>query len=111
MGGDEPGGDGALARFSVANALCAVFPLVFLSGNLGGTDAPCAPVFGPWRQIMATSQRPELGATRGQGFTTFRVWAPFAAAVSVAGSFNGWSPGRHAARRGGERLLIGRRRD
>jgi 1,4-alpha-glucan branching enzyme len=40
---------------------------------------------------MATSQRPGMGATPGEGVTTFRVWAPFAAGVAVAGGFNGWS--------------------
>jgi 1,4-alpha-glucan branching enzyme len=27
--------------------------------------------------------------------TTFRVWAPFATSVSVAGDFNGWSATAH----------------
>lgn len=44
---------------------------------------------------MAPSQRPFMGAipysdANGSG-VTFRVWAPFAAAVAVAGEFNGWS--------------------
>jgi 1,4-alpha-glucan branching enzyme len=33
-----------------------------------------------------------MGATPGEGVTTFRVWAPFATGVAVAGSFNDWSP-------------------
>ena len=45
---------------------------------------------------MPASARPYMGATvysdaAGAG-VTFRVWAPFAAAVAVAGDFNGWSP-------------------
>jgi 1,4-alpha-glucan branching enzyme len=44
---------------------------------------------------MPPSQRPFMGATpysdaNGSG-VTFRVWAPFAGAVAVAGEFNGWS--------------------
>jgi 1,4-alpha-glucan branching enzyme len=40
---------------------------------------------------MAASQRPGMGATPGEGVTTFRVWAPFATGVAVSGSFNSWS--------------------
>ena len=40
---------------------------------------------------MAASQRPGMGAIPFDGGATFRVWAPFAAAISVAGSFNDWS--------------------
>jgi 1,4-alpha-glucan branching enzyme len=44
---------------------------------------------------MPASLRPGMGATAfsdslGRG-VTFRVWAPFAGAVFVAGDFNGWS--------------------
>jgi 1,4-alpha-glucan branching enzyme len=40
---------------------------------------------------MAASVRPGMGALPyGEG-VTFRVWAPFASSVCVAGSFNGWS--------------------
>ena len=44
---------------------------------------------------MAASTRPFMGATpyidvSGSG-STFRVWAPFATTVSVAGDFNGWA--------------------
>ena len=44
---------------------------------------------------MAPSTRPYMGATlfddaAGKG-ATFRVWAPFASAVCVAGDFNAWS--------------------
>ena len=41
---------------------------------------------------MAASSRPGMGALPYAGGVTFRVWAPFASAVSVAGSFNGWNP-------------------
>jgi 1,4-alpha-glucan branching enzyme len=44
---------------------------------------------------MAASQRPSMGATpyrdSAGGGVTFRVWAPFAQTVSVAGDFNKWS--------------------
>src|SRR5258708_25595861 len=52
---------------------------------------------GRWkgRMVMPASQRPFMGATpyqdgAGAG-VTFRVWAPFAQQVSVAGEFNNWS--------------------
>ncbi|QDV06009.1 1,4-alpha-glucan branching enzyme GlgB [Planctomycetes bacterium Poly30] len=37
------------------------------------------------------SARPGVGATPYSGGTTFRVWAPNANSVHVAGTFNGWS--------------------
>jgi len=40
---------------------------------------------------LACSARPGMGAIPFAGGVTFRVWAPFAAAVSVAGTFNGWN--------------------
>ena len=40
---------------------------------------------------MASSSRPGMGAIPYTAGVTFRVWAPFASAVCVAGSFNGWS--------------------
>ncbi|MGB8846606.1 MAG: hypothetical protein WCC73_13055, partial [Terracidiphilus sp.] len=44
---------------------------------------------------MAFSTRPFMGAIPfgdgGGTGTTFRVWAPFASGVNVAGTFNGWS--------------------
>ena len=40
---------------------------------------------------MPTSSRPGMGADIYEGGATFRVWAPFATSVSVAGSFNAWS--------------------
>jgi 1,4-alpha-glucan branching enzyme len=44
---------------------------------------------------MAASVRTGMGAIPYQGGVTFRVWAPFASGVTVAGSFNGWD--LHAA--------------
>src|SRR5205814_3198818 len=41
---------------------------------------------------MTASSRPGMGALPYPGGVTFRVWAPFAAAVTVAGTFNGWNP-------------------
>jgi 1,4-alpha-glucan branching enzyme len=40
---------------------------------------------------MAASPRPGMGAIPFAGGVTFRVWAPFASRVAVAGSFNGWN--------------------
>ena len=40
---------------------------------------------------MPASSRPFMGATPFDTGVTFRVWAPFARTVAVAGSFNGWS--------------------
>ena len=44
-------------------------------------------------QLVAVdpSVRPGMGATVYDGGTTFRVWAPNADTVNVAGSFNGWN--------------------
>src|SRR5438045_1142817 len=43
------------------------------------------------RTSMTASSRPGMGAVPYPGGVTFRVWAPFAAAVTVAGTFNGWN--------------------
>ena len=40
---------------------------------------------------MPISTRPFMGATPYDTGTTFRVWAPFASGVAVAGDFNAWS--------------------
>lgn len=40
---------------------------------------------------MSVSTHPGMGAAPYDGGVAFRVWAPFASTVSVAGSFNGWS--------------------
>ena len=40
---------------------------------------------------MPASSRPFMGATPFDGGVTFRVWAPFARSVAVAGTFNQWS--------------------
>src|SRR5262245_4603410 len=44
---------------------------------------------------MPASQRPFMGATPYDGGVTFRVWAPFAPSVAVAGDWNGWSTAAH----------------
>ena len=36
-----------------------------------------------------------MGATPYVGGVTFRVWAPFARSIAVAGDFNGWSAATH----------------
>jgi 1,4-alpha-glucan branching enzyme len=43
--------------------------------------------------MAISSQRPGMGAVPYDGGATFRVWAPFATDVSVAGSFNRWQAG------------------
>ena len=40
---------------------------------------------------MTASTRPGMGALLFAGGASFRVWAPFATNVCVAGWFNGWS--------------------
>ena len=40
---------------------------------------------------MPASTKPFMGATPFNGGVTFRVWAPFARTVAVAGTFNNWS--------------------
>jgi 1,4-alpha-glucan branching enzyme len=44
---------------------------------------------------MPPSTRPGMGATPYPGGVTFRVWAPHAPDVFVAGDFNGWSETAH----------------
>ncbi len=41
-----------------------------------------------------TEVQPGMGAVPHASGTTFRVWAPFASSVSVAGDFNDWSDTR-----------------
>ncbi|MEA2836973.1 MAG: 1,4-alpha-glucan branching enzyme [Bradyrhizobium sp.] len=40
---------------------------------------------------MVASSKPGMGANPFQGGVGFRVWAPFASSVAVAGTFNHWS--------------------
>ena len=41
---------------------------------------------------MSISIHAGMGAVPYDGGVAFRVWAPFASSVSVAGTFNGWHP-------------------
>jgi len=43
------------------------------------------------RNVISPSQRPFMGATPYDAGVTFRVWAPFAQQIAVAGEFNNWS--------------------
>jgi 1,4-alpha-glucan branching enzyme len=43
--------------------------------------------------LPAPGSRPGMGALPYPGGATFRVWAPFARAVRVAGDFTGWAAG------------------
>ena len=47
------------------------------------------------------SALPGMGARPTPAGTSFRVWAPFASTVAVAGGFNGWDPGKHELAREG----------
>jgi 1,4-alpha-glucan branching enzyme len=40
-----------------------------------------------------------MGAVPYEGGVTFRIWAPFARSVAVAGTFNGWSTAAHQLER------------
>ncbi len=42
-------------------------------------------------KVPTVSERPGMGAIPYDGGTTFRVWAPSATEVHVAGAFNGWN--------------------
>src|SRR5689334_5412273 len=44
---------------------------------------------------VAPSTRPGMGTILFAGGVAFRVWAPFASSVCVAGTFNHWSPSAH----------------
>src|SRR5438309_737252 len=44
------------------------------------------------RQSLTSSTRPGMGAVPYSGGTTFRIWAPGADRVQIAGDFNGWVP-------------------
>ncbi len=49
---------------------------------------------------LTSSSRSGMGATLYDGGVSFRLWAPFARRVWVAGDFNGWNP--HASEMGNE---------
>jgi 1,4-alpha-glucan branching enzyme len=46
------------------------------------------------------SKRLGMGGVPFDGGATFRVWAPFASEVSVAGNFNNWQAGHNLLARG-----------
>jgi len=46
--------------------------------------------------VVSPSARPGMGSILYQGGATFRVWAPFATQIFVAGSFNSWSANANA---------------
>lgn len=49
------------------------------------------PSTGTILSFVRPSTRSGMGSIPQQGVTTFRVWAPFASSVCVAGTFNNWS--------------------
>src|SRR2546425_1151644 len=76
---------------SYANRL--VGPLVLLSvaacsaGHGASDDANARAL----TTALSASQRAGMGATLYSGGVTFRIWAPYASRIWVAGDFNGWS--------------------
>ncbi len=71
-----------LCIFAVALALACAAEGPTAAAEQGGLSA-------------APSRRPGMGAVVYPGGTAFRVWAPFADKVFVAGDFNGWSDGKN----------------
>jgi len=69
-------------------ALLAALPLGCGSEAVGEGDSE---VFDQSASALSASSRPGMGAMPYSGGTTFRVWAPGASRVFVAGDWNGWS--------------------
>jgi 1,4-alpha-glucan branching enzyme len=69
-----------------------------LASSLLGTVLTSSVALSAAAPLFAQSTRPGMGATPYFGTpagTTFRVWAPNATAVRVAGTFNGWNSTSH----------------
>ncbi|MGE3107890.1 MAG: alpha-amylase family glycosyl hydrolase [Phycisphaerales bacterium] len=60
--------------------------------HAGWTSLVASVLIGVPAAAQTPSARPGVGAIPYPGGTTFRVWAPNATSVRVAGTFNGWSP-------------------
>lgn len=56
---------------------------------------PVQPPAAPNATAVKPSNRPGMGSLPFDGGIAFRVWAPFATSVAVAGTFNQWSPTSH----------------
>ena len=56
---------------------------------------------------MSASVHPGMGANPFEGGASFRVWAPFADTVCVAGTFNGWSDSENALKNEGNGIWSG----
>src|SRR5579885_3172479 len=76
----------------------ALFTIMAAFTGSGGCGPPLldggGPATGFFARRASTSKRPGMGAVvyyDSGGGTMFRVWAPNASAVSVAGDWNGWS--------------------
>jgi 1,4-alpha-glucan branching enzyme len=61
-----------------------------MSRTATGATLEAVPIPAP-RAELRPSSRAGMGAIPYDGGTAFRVWAPFADGVQVAGTFNGWS--------------------
>ena len=72
----------------------ALFIVSVVCGGCGGSVSPADETTGRNDALTAESLVP-LGATVTATGASFRVWAPHATQVFVAGEFNGWSKTKH----------------
>ena len=91
-----------MQRFTMALALLAA-----LTGGCGGEDLDTGDLdtgdldtgdleqLGQSEEALSASSRPGMGSIPYNGGVTFRVWAPGASRVWVAGDWNGWSDSAH----------------
>lgn len=75
-----------MTRFSAITAALMVFTAVACAADSHNDGASSA-------AGLSASQHPGMGASLYDGGVSFRIWAPNAARVFVAGDFNGWNNG------------------
>lgn len=73
--------------------LASLLPL--FAGCIGEPLDTDAEATGSASSALSPSSKPGMGAIPYTGGTTFRVWAPGATRVFVAGDWNGWSDSAH----------------